>query len=154
MFRRDVRLALLSLTLGLAGSALAPLSAAFALDGLDVDTSTGKHHFEVEIAKDEASREKGLMFRKYLPEDRGMLFEFDTEEPVDFWMKNTPLSLDIIFIDHAGVVKSIAANAEPLSETTLPSGAPVDGVLELLGGEAAKIGLMPGDRVEHPFFKK
>ena len=154
MIRRNISRSLLTFTLGLAGFALAPISAAFALEGLDVDTKTGKHHFEVEIAKDEATREKGLMFRKYLPEDRGMLFEFDTEEPVEFWMKNTPLSLDIIFIDHTGVVKSIAANAEPLSETTLPSGAPVDGVLELLGGEAAKIGLQPGDQIEHPFFKK
>ena len=154
MVRRDVRHVALAITLGFTAFALTPVSAAFALDGLDVDTKTGKHHFEVEIAKDEASREKGLMFRKYLPPDRGMLFEFDTEEPLEFWMKNTPLSLDIIFIDHAGVVKSIAANAEPLSETTIPSGAPADAALELLGGEAAKIGLQPGDQVEHPFFKK
>ena len=87
-----------------------------------------------------------------MPPDRGMLFEFPIEEPVAFWMKNTYIPLDMIFIRHDGTIVSVAANTEPLSETTIPSSGPVDGVLELNGGIAASIGLRPGDKVRHPFF--
>ena len=129
-------------------------SPALALDGLDVVTASGPHHFEVEIAADEASRERGLMFRKYLPADRGMLFEFDAEQALTFWMKDTPLSLDLVFIDAHGAVTGVAADAEPMSETIIAAAAPSKAVLELNAGAAAGIGLKPGDHVEHPFFKK
>ena len=82
-----------------------------------------------------------------------MLFEFDREEPVSFWMKNTYIPLDMIFIAPSGVVTHIAANAEPLSERVIPSGGPCIAVLELNGGMAASIGLKVGDKVRHPFFK-
>jgi uncharacterized protein len=93
------------------------------------------------------------MNRRFLPADRGMLFEFDHEAPVAFWMKNTYIPLDMIFISPAGKVTNVVANAEPLSERIIPSGPPCLAVLELNGGEAAAIGLKAGDTVRHPFFK-
>ena len=123
------------------------------LDPLEIVTATGTHTFHVEIAKDEASRALGLMNRRYMPPDRGMLFEFDRDAPQTFWMKNTYIPLDMIFISRAGVVTNIAANAEPLSERVIPSGPPCAAVLELNGGTAAAIGLKVGDKIRHPFFK-
>ncbi len=123
------------------------------LDSLEIVTSTGRHAFQVEIADNDASREHGLMDRRYMAADHGMLFEFDREAPVAFWMKNTYIPLDMIFIAPSGVVTHIAANAEPLSERVIPSGGPCVAVLELNGGTAASIGLKVGDKVRHPFFK-
>ena len=120
---------------------------------LSLLTANGAHPFQVEIAADEASREKGLMNRRYMPADRGMLFEFEREAPVAFWMKNTYIPLDMIFIGRNGAITHIAANAEPLSEAVIPSGGPCVAVLEVNGGVAAKIGLRVGDKVRHPFFK-
>ena len=123
------------------------------LDRLEIVTASGAHVYSVEIANTEQSRETGLMNRRFMPAERGMLFEFPIEEPVAFWMKNTFIPLDMIFIRHDGAVVAVASNTEPLSERTIPSNAPVDGVLELNGGVAASIGLRPGDTVRHPFFK-
>ena len=122
-------------------------------DSLEIVTSTGQHAFQVEIADNDATREHGLMDRRYMAADHGMLFEFDREAPVSFWMKNTYIPLDMIFIAPSGVVTHIAANAEPLSERVIPSGGPCVAVLELNGGTAASIGLNVGDKVRHPFFK-
>ncbi len=145
---------LLILCLLLVAGFLRPNAApAQSLDRLDVITSSGSHVFQVEIADNEASRETGLMNRRFMPADRGMLFEFPTEAPVIFWMKNTYIPLDLIFIGRDGAVVGIAANAEPLSETTIPSGAPCNAVLEVNGGVAASLGLKPGDKVKHAFFK-
>ena len=130
---------------------ISPRAADFS--ALSVVTASGPHAFQVEVAADEASREKGLMNRRYMPTDRGMLFEFDREAPVAFWMKNTYIPLDMIFIGRNGVVTHIVANAEPLSEAVIPSGGPCVAVLEVNGGVAAQIGLKVGDRVRHPFFK-
>jgi uncharacterized protein len=132
---------------------LVPLaaSAESGLEPLEITTSSGIHKFEVEIAKDEASQEKGLMYRKYMPANRGMLFEFDRDEPEAFWMKNTYIPLDMIFIGPDGVVTHVAANAEPLSEAVVSSGGPCIAVLELNGGVAS--GLVPGDKVRAAFFK-
>jgi uncharacterized protein len=144
--------AALACVLFLAASAGAPARAG-ELDSLEIITSTGRHAFQVEIANNDASREHGLMDRRYMAPDHGMLFEFDREEPVAFWMKNTYIPLDMIFIARSGVVTHIAANAEPLSERVIPSGGPSVAVLELDGGIAASIGLKVGDKVRHPFFK-
>ena len=123
------------------------------LQSLEITTSTGRHTFQVEIANNDASRERGLMDRRYMAADHGMLFEFDRDAPASFWMKNTYIPLDMIFIARSGVVTQIAANAEPLSERVIPSGGPCAAVLELNGGTAASIGLKVGDKVRHPFFK-
>ena len=122
-------------------------------DSLTIATARGVHTFQVEIAASEAARESGLMRRRFMPADRGMLFEFDREAPVSFWMKNTYIPLDMIFIARDGSVTRIAANAEPLSEAIVPSGGPCVAVLELNGGAAARVGLKVGDKVRHPFFK-
>jgi uncharacterized protein len=122
-------------------------------DSLEIVTSTGRHAFQIEIANNDATRERGLMDRRYMAADHGMLFEFDREAPVSFWMKNTYIPLDMIFIAPSGVVTHIVADAEPLSERVIPSGGPCVAVLELNGGTAASIGLKVGDKVHHPFFK-
>jgi uncharacterized membrane protein (UPF0127 family) len=132
---------------------LAAASRAEGPETLQIVTSSGTHEFHVEIAKDDATRAQGLMNRPFLPADRGMLFEFDREAPVSFWMKNTYIPLDMIFISRAGVVTNIVEKAEPLSERVIPSGPPCMAVLELNGGAAASIGLKVGDKVRHPFFK-
>ena len=121
---------------------------------LDVVTAQGRTRFFVEVADDDAEREQGLMFRKVVPPDQGMLFDFKTPRPVAFWMKNTLIPLDIVYIRRDGSVLSIARNTTPLSETPIPSGGPVVGVLELAGGRAQEIGLLPGDQVEHRIFKR
>ena len=94
------------------------------------------------------------MFRRSLPADRGMLFDFARVEPVSMWMQNTYIPLDMLFIRADGTVARVAENAEPLSTRTIPSGEPVLAVLELLGGTAARLGIKAGDRVEHPLFAR
>jgi hypothetical protein len=123
-----------------------------ALQRLDIVTSTGAHAYEVEVVDDEASREHGLMDRREMPANHGMLFEFPDREPVTFWMKDTYLSLDMIFIDSDGSVRRIEQRATPMSEALIPSRAPVVAVLELNAGQAAAIRLKPGDKVRFPFF--
>jgi uncharacterized protein len=124
------------------------------LDPLTILSQGGqKHVFQVEVARNDAERAQGLMFRRSMPADYGMLFDFGRVEPVSMWMQNTYLPLDMLFIRKDGTVARIATNTEPLSTRTIPSGEPVLAVLELNGGIAAKLGLKPGDRVEHAIFK-
>lgn len=123
------------------------------LQPLDFETASGTHHFSVEVMETDAQRERGLMFRRYLPPDRGMLFDFKTEQPVMMWMKNTYLPLDMVFISRSGIVASIAKNTEPMSERIIPSGGPVYAVLELNAGTADRIDLKPGDHVVQSMFK-
>ena len=94
------------------------------------------------------------MFRRSLAADRGMLFDFAQVEPVSMWMKNTYLPLDMLFIRSDGTISHIAENTEPLSTRVIPSGGPVLAVLELNAGSAKRLGIKPGDRVEHPLFKR
>ena len=147
--RRAWAIALAALALGLLA---ANGARADDFDSLSVVTATGVHAFKVEVAANEAARETGLMRRRYLPADRGMLFEFDHEAPVSFWMKHTYIPLDMIFIARNGSVTHIAADAEPLSEALVSSGGPCAAVLEVNGGTAARIGVKVGDKVRHRFF--
>lgn len=119
---------------------------------IQVITASGRHEFKVWIADNEESREHGLMYVKSLPANHGMLFLFERPRFASFWMKNTYLSLDLVFIDRDGVVVNVAHDAEPLSLATIESDGPVKGVLELVAGTAAKIGLSTGARVLHPAF--
>ena len=123
------------------------------LKTLEIASKSGVHVFAVEIADTDATREKGLMFRKSLPEAQGMLFDFHEEQPVGFWMQNTYIPLDMIFIRGDGSILRIAENTEPLSTRIIPSGGPVRAVLELIGGSARKFGIAPGDKVAFPIFK-
>jgi uncharacterized membrane protein (UPF0127 family) len=122
------------------------------LEDLQVVTRTGAHSFKVEIADDEAERTQGLMNRPSMGQDHGMLFQFPDERDRSFWMHNTYIPLDIIYIDGAGKIVSIAANATPFSETPIPSMGAAKAVLELNGGRAEALGIQPGDTVRHPFF--
>jgi uncharacterized protein len=130
-------------------------TAAFAqvLEQLILVTSSGRHVFQVEVMRTPDQRAKGLMFRRFMPADRGMLFDFERVEPVAMWMQNTFISLDMVFIRPDGTVARVAEQTEPLSTRTIPSGEPVLGVLEVNAGVAAKIGLKAGDKVEHGLFK-
>jgi hypothetical protein len=132
--------------------AIAPIRAA-GLQTLEIVSKSGVHAFTVELADNDAEREKGLMFRKELPEGRGMLFDFHADAPVSFWMENTYIPLDMIFIRGDGSILRIAENTEPLSTKIIPSGGPVRAVLEVIGGTARKMGIAPGDKVASPIFK-
>ena len=137
----------------LAASPAPPASSQYRQPTLEIATKSGVHAFSVEIVDNDADRAKGLMFRKELPEGKGMLFDFQREQEVSFWMENTYISLDIMFIRGDGTILRIAENTEPLSTRMIPSGGPVRGVLEVIGGTARKFGIAPGDRVAHPIFK-
>lgn len=122
-------------------------------DDLAIVTGTGTFHFDVDVMRTREQLERGLMYRRQLAADHGMLFDFGTSQPVTMWMKNTYLPLDMVFIAADGRVVSVKRDAEPLSERTIPSGGDVLGVLELNAGTAARIGLKAGDRVVDPTFK-
>ncbi len=119
------------------------------LQPLTVTTPKGAFKFAVEVADSQTEREYGLMCRRSLAADRGMLFVFPKAGYQAFWMRNTLIPLDIIYIGPDGRVVSVVRNAQPLNEAPLPSGAPAQFVLELAAGRAAQIGLLPGDKVQH-----
>lgn len=123
------------------------------LEKLVIVTATGKHEFRVEIARTPQQRQLGLMFRQSMAADRGMLFDYHAEVPVSMWMKNTYLSLDMVFILGDGKVLQVEHETTPLSEKLITSGGPVRAVLELNAGAARRIGLQPGDQIIHPAFK-
>jgi len=107
-----------------------------------------RYPFHVELATDEATRGKGLMFRRSLADDAGMLFVFPAREQVNMWMRNTYIPLDMLFADETGVVHHIAEHTEPFSEQIISSGGPTAYVLEVPGGTAERLGLKPGARLE------
>jgi len=124
------------------------------LEIVEIITAKGRARFQVEIAATRAEQQRGLMFRKSLAPDQGMLFTYAKPQPAAFWMKNTLIPLDIIYIAPNGRVLSIVRNAQPHNEMPMPSGGPVLGVLEIAGGRAAQLGILPGDKVLHRIFPK
>ncbi len=116
-------------------------------------TSSGRYSFQSEIADTPAHRSQGLMRRPLMDADRGMLFDNGVDREMNMWMKNTILALDMIFITKDGTVARIAKNTVPFSQTIIPSGVPVRGVLEVNAGTADRINLKPGDKVEHAIFR-
>ena len=119
---------------------------------LTIDTSNGPVHFTVEIADDDRERARGLMFRESLADDHGMLFDFPQPEHASFWMRNTMISLDIIFIGTDGRILNIAEHTTPYSEAPVRSAGLTRGVLEIRAGRAEELGIRPGDRVRHRIF--
>lgn len=143
LFARVGALAVVALT-------MLPLAACSDEGRLVVNTDSGAHAFSVEVVDTPETRARGLMFRQELADDAGMLFDFEEEREVSFWMMNTFIPLDMIFIGADGVVKTIHVNARPQDPTSIPSQVPVQFVLEIPGGRSDEIGLEPGDTVEHP----
>lgn len=121
---------------------------------ISVSTPHGLHSFRVEIANTEATRAHGLMNRRHLDADAGMLFVYSRAQPVAFWMKNTPLPLDMLYIRNDGTIANIFESVTPYSERPIPSLEPIRAVLELNGGRAAQLGIQTGDRVYGVIFPK
>ena len=119
-----------------------------------IETSTRPVTFDSEIMRTEPERDQGLRFRPYLPEMRGMLCDFGEDRPVQMWMKDTLIPLDMIFIRRDGTIARIISNTEPNSTRVLPSGEPVLAVLEINAGLAAKYKIEAGAHVVHPLFSK
>ena len=121
---------------------------------LEIVTRSGVQVFSVEMATTEEEKSTGLMYRKELADGKGMLFDFSPEQQVSMWMKNTYISLDMIFIRADGRILRIAENTEPFSTAIISSGGLAKGVLEVIAGTAQKYGIKAGDRVAHPLFGK
>lgn len=129
----------------------APAHAA-SVQPLEIVTKNGVQVFSVEMATTEQEKQTGLMYRKELADGKGMLFDFNPEQEISMWMKNTYVSLDMIFIRADGRILRIAENTEPLSTRIVSSQGPARAVLEVVAGTAQKYGIRPGDRVGHPLF--
>lgn len=119
---------------------------------LVIHTAQGPKRFRVELANTDEQRARGLMYRSQMAPDAGMLFDFMREQRVSFWMRNTPLPLDLLFIRADGTILNIHQRAIPFDESGLESAGPVRAVLEVNGGTAARLGVKPGDRVDHKIF--
>ncbi len=141
---RRLGVALLSLLLFL------PVAACSDESHLTVHTAKGDFGFAVEIADTPALRQKGLMFRQSLAPDAGMLFDFGSEQQVAFWMQNTLIPLDMLFIAADGTIRNIHVNARPLDPTAIPSDGAVRFVLEIAGGRSVEIGAKAGDKISYP----
>jgi uncharacterized membrane protein (UPF0127 family) len=120
---------------------------------LKLITAQGEHVINIEVTESQAEKAQGLMFRTHMADNAGMLFHYETPQEITMWMRNTYIPLDMVFIRGNGVVHRIEAHTVPMSEAIVASGGDVTACLELAGGAAARLGLRPGDRVEHAFFK-
>ena len=144
---RSFLLLLLAVLVPLPGAASAEDGPRPATDTVIVRSDTGTRTFRVEVARTGPQRMRGLMFRRHLAADAGMLFLFDREAPVSMWMRNTYIPLDMLFIARGGRIVRIAERTVPLSEVSIPSGGPVVAVLELNAGTVSRLGIRPGTRV-------
>ena len=145
------RIAVAAALFAAAGAASASIS--FEESLLTIDAADDRFEFQVEMAVSPAQISQGLMFRRSLDEDRGMLFDFGKPpQQATMWMRNTYVPLDMLFIDVHGRITQIAADTQPLSDAVIASREPVRAVLELLAGVCANLGIKPGDRVMHPLF--
>ena len=131
-----------------------PFSVAAEILPLSVTGANGTNQFSVEIAASGAERARGLMYRRSLADDAGMLFDFKTEQAITMWMRNTYVSLDMIFIDADGRIGHIVANTTPLSDTVIPSRIEARFVLEVKAGTSERLGIEVGDRVHGPAMDK
>jgi uncharacterized membrane protein (UPF0127 family) len=120
---------------------------------LIAETASGEKSFSIEVADDVGERSTGLMFRETMADDHGMLFVFDQTQLVGFWMKNTPMPLDLVFVGEDGVVRAVKSG-EPFSEALITPGKPARFVLELKAGTAAKQGIVEGTDLRHPAIDK
>ncbi len=119
---------------------------------LSIESGGKRHRFSIEFADNDERRTLGLMHRRQLPADAGMLFDFKRDAPVAMWMRNTLIPLDMLFADRGGIVRHIHERAVPLSEAIISSDVAVRAVLEVNGGTVSRLGLKIGDRIIHPMF--
>jgi uncharacterized protein len=124
----------------------------FTTSELTIVTATGPHRFTVELAETPEQMEQGLMFRRTMAPDAGMLFDYKTPTVATMWMRNTLIPLDMLFVDGQGRIVNIHERAVPQTLDVIAAEAPVRVVIELNGGTAARLGIKPGDRVQHPIF--
>ena len=124
----------------------------FETSELTIVSATGPHRFTVEVAETPAQMEQGLMFRRTMAADAGMLFNYKTPTVATMWMRNTFIPLDMLFVDAQGRIVNIRERAVPESLDVIAAAAPVRAVIELNGGSAARLGIAPGDQVQHPIF--
>ena len=133
-------------------SVAAPSDPACREDQVQLRGDWGQARFRIELADDETERAKGLMNREVLPQSAGMLFVYDEPREAGFWMKNTLIPLDMIFLDETGTVVRVHANAVPGDLTPIMGGANIKAVLEINGGLAARMGIDAGTQLRHPSF--
>ena len=150
--RRIILLLAILLATSLPGGAAEPQLQQFPTSHLMIVSATGPHRFNVEIAETPAQMEQGLMFRRSLAPEAGMLFDFKQPTVATMWMRNTLIPLDMLFVDQQGLIVNIAPRAVPESDQTIAAAAPVRVVIELNGGTAERLGIQPGDRVLNPIF--
>lgn len=143
-------LAILALALLVQSGAAAPPR--LPVERVVIETRGGPRTFKMEIAADDASRTQGLMHRTHLAKDAGMLFDFRQTVMTAFWMKDTPLPLDMLFVRADGTISTVAANAVPYSTAEIQSAEPIRAVIEIGGGQAKALGIAPGDRVRARIF--
>lgn len=130
-----------------------PADARMRVEQLSIIATDGrKVPIEIEVASDQQEKALGLMFRTELGDHQGMLFPYEEPRELSMWMHNTYIPLDMLFIRPDGVIHRIERQAEPLSDRVITSEGPVSAVLELAGGAADRLGIKPGDRVQHPIF--
>jgi len=143
-----IRSALAALFFIVALPALSQEPMTFDKEPLIIQTASGKRlNFIVEIADTNEERQRGLMYRKEMAEDAGMIFDFGVSRRVQMWMENTILPLDMLFVDSTGTIRNIKQNAVPYSQEIIDSMTEVKYVIELNAGVTAKLGIKPGDKV-------
>ena len=150
--RRVVLLLAIFLATAFPGRAAEPQLQQFATSHLTIVSAGGPHRFTIELAETPGQMEQGLMFRRSLAPDAGMLFDFKQPTMATMWMRNTLIPLDMLFVDQHGRIVNIVQRAVPESDQTIAAAAPVRAVIELNGGTADRLDIKPGDRVLYPIF--
>jgi uncharacterized membrane protein (UPF0127 family) len=150
--RRTLLISSAAAIAGLAGPSSKAELQRFATSELMIVSATGAHRFTVEVAETPAQMQQGLMFRRTMAPNAGMLFDYKQPIVATMWMRNTLIPLDMLFVDAQGRIVNIHQRAVPQSLDVIASAAPVRAVIELNGGTAAHFGIIPGDQVRHPIF--
>src|SRR5262249_54743244 len=152
MTRRTVSLVAAAIAANLFAFAAGAQLQRFATSELTIVSATGPHRFTVEVAETPEQMQQGLMFRRNMAADAGMLFDYKTPTVATMWMRNTLIPLDMLFVDAQGRIVNAHQRAVPQSLDMIAAAAPVRAVIELNGGTAARLGIAPGDQVQHPIF--
>jgi uncharacterized membrane protein (UPF0127 family) len=140
------------LVIGPSWSSIAAELQQFSKSELTIVSATGRHQFKVEVAETPEQMAQGLMFRRSLAPDAGMLFDYKQPTAATMWMRNTLIPLDMLFVDARGKIVNIQLRAVPQSDDVIAAVAPVRAVIELNGGTTERLGIAPGDQVEYPIF--